>query len=105
MLDEKYFLHWLYGATFYHGTTRYGQFPGYHVFATRYCEDDDLQELLNDLEGADDVALEAGRELTRLEQKNDIWMAYHDNPGIAMTELTQILRNYYFNVLNKEYKK
>ena len=100
MKTENHFLHWLYGASFYHGTTRYGQFSGCHVFATSYDPDDDLRALLDNLEGGDEVALDAGRKLSDLQKHNNIWMAWNDNPTVAMMLLVDQLRVYYFAVLN-----
>lgn len=98
---EKDFFDWLYGASFYHGTTRYGQFGGRHVFATKYDESEELRDLLDDLEGGDFEAIQAGIKIQKMYDNKEIWMAYNDNPAIAMTDLVNQIRFYYFNVLNK----
>ena len=100
MRTEKDFLDWLYGATFYHGTCRYGQFPGYHVFATAYDYDEELRDLLDDLEGGDYEAIRAAEILVEMQESNEIWLATDDNPGLAMMNLTKQLRTFYFNKLN-----
>jgi hypothetical protein len=102
MKTEKDFLEWLYGASFYHGTTRYGQFPGYHIFVTRYDSDDELRQLVDDLEGGDVEALDAGYKLAEMQKIGEIWLAYNDNPAVAMIHLVAQIRGYYFNILNKD---
>jgi len=99
---EKDFLAWLYGAKFYNGTTRYRQFPGHHVFVTKYDTDDDLRDLVDDLEGGDNEAIAAGEKLARLKEKGDIRLEFDDNPSKAMEKLVEKMRVYYFDVLNKE---
>jgi hypothetical protein len=97
----KDFFDWLYGCKIYHGTTRYGQFNGHHVFATNYGEDDSLRDLLDDLEAGDIEALDAAQKLNDLVNKEEIWMTYNDDPRIAMKELIDKIEYFYFNVLNK----
>ena len=102
MIRESDFIEWLYGVSFYHGTTRYGQFPGNHVFVAKYDSIDyDLRELLDDMEGGDNEGVDAGFKIQAMADRGEIWLAYNDNPATAMQELYDKIRDYYFNVLNK----
>ena len=104
MRDKKDFFNWLYGCKIYHSTTRYGQFNGNHVFATSYNENNNLKELLDNLESYDAEALDAASKLVDLINKREIWLAYDDDPRIAMIKLIEDIEIYYFSILNKEEK-
>ncbi len=84
---------------FYHGGARYAQFPGYHVLVAVYNWDDKIRVLCDDLEGGDQEALDAGDELKRLKKEESIWLTNNDNPIIAMTDLINEIRKYYFEEL------
>lgn len=102
MRTKKNFFDWLYGCKIYYGITRYGQFNGNHVFVTNYSEDDELRTLVNNLEANSTIeALNAAQKLRDLVNKEEIWMAYNDDPRIAMKELIDNIEHFYFDVLNK----
>jgi hypothetical protein len=102
MKTEKEFTDWLYMFKFFHGTCRYHQFPGAHVFVAVPVFDEELRELVDDLEGGDHEALRAAEELQRLHDSDEIIMAYSDYPHVAVEEIYKKLRKYYFDVLNAE---
>jgi hypothetical protein len=100
---EKDFLEWLYaGSPFYIGSVRYGQFPGLFMIVAQYgFASDELKELVDDLEGGDYEAIEAGQKLAKMEVDGDIWLAADDDPEIAMKKIMEKIRKYYFEVLHK----
>lgn len=100
MKKEEQFLEWLYacGTVFYHGTDRYNQFAGYHVFG--WDKDFGIEkryELFSDLEGGDCEALDAGGEIKELMSAREIIVVSHNDPGIAMYQLMTQIRKYYYN--------
>lgn len=101
MIRESDFVEWSTGICFYHGHSRYAQFPGEHVFAAMYDFNYGLRDLLDCLSGGDNEAIDASHEIQAMADRGEIWLAYNDNPATAMQELYDKIRNYYFNVLNK----
>jgi len=100
MRTEDDFLEWLNQADIYIGWDRYAQFEHWgFVCATSYNENDQLREDIESIGCAGDIeAMEAG---SRIKADSDCWCASHKNPAIAMTELVEKLRRYYFDELNK----
>lgn len=99
MRTEEDFLEWLGGSSIYIGYARYAQFgPHGFVCVSRYEEDEMLQNATSDLDAGDQDAIDAA-ELIR---KSGCWWACDSNPAVAMSELVEQIRRYYFDELNKQ---
>lgn len=105
MRTENDFLDWLCGASIYIGYARYAQFGDWEfVIASLYDESDKLKEYIYDLDGGDSGernALEAAEQINLMLDDKNCWMAHDKNPAMAMHDLINQIRKYYFEVLNK----
>lgn len=98
-MNENEFLDWLTGAKFYIGYDRYARF-GDHGFliATKYNESDELEDLVDDLGGGDNMAIQAADKINDM----NCWIVSDRDPRKAMNKIVDQLKEYYTNELSSE---
>lgn len=99
MRTESDFLEWLQGISIYVGWDRYGALGGGFVCVSAYNESEELANAVDNLDAGDDEASNAADCIISFPYA---WYASNANPAIAMLDLVDKIRNYYFNELNKE---
>jgi len=99
---EKDFLEWTRSLNFYCGEARYNQFSGAHVIVADPAGSDETRDLVVNLSGSDDEALRSAKLLNEKYNDGDIWLAFNDDPALAMLLLVTEIRQYYFEVLNND---
>ena len=100
---EADFFEWLSAAIFYIGYNRYGYTWGHgFMVATRYSDDAVLADAVDTLSAGDYDASEARDVIVNAIKTRDVWCAVNENPAIAMNVVVEAIKDYYFNVLNKE---
>jgi hypothetical protein len=94
---ENDFIDWLSCASIYIGYARYGQLGGHgFVCVGDYDGSDEIATKVDDLNGGDIEALDAGDWLAR----RNVWIGNDPDPSKAMAMMVEQARRYYFDVLN-----
>ena len=93
--EDDIFLEWLAGADIYTGYCRYGQINGHgFLCASSYDENEDLETAVDNLDGGDLEALDAGKYI----EDSDYWYSSNKCPSKAMADLVRQMRNYYYEL-------